>query len=86
MKKREALSLALNLSWTMVFALVIPLLAGVWLDKKLDTTPLFIIIGMVLGILTATLGVARMTIRTFARIAPENVLEEEGPVGEEEPE
>jgi F0F1-type ATP synthase assembly protein I len=65
MKRREALSLALNLSWTMVFALLVPLFLGIWLDKRLNTTPLFILIGALLGMLAATLGVARMVLRTF---------------------
>jgi hypothetical protein len=66
-KKREALSLAMNLSWTMLFSLLIPLLAGIWLDNKLGTVPLFILIGAILGISAATIGVARMTIRTFGK-------------------
>ena len=67
MKKWEALGEGLQLSWALLFSLLIPLLAGIWLDKKLDTAPLFILIGMILGILTATVGVARMVIRTFAQ-------------------
>lgn len=67
MKKRQALGLAMNMSWTMLFSLLLPLLAGVWLDKKLGTVPLFILIGAILGISAATIGVARMTIRTFAK-------------------
>ena len=67
MKKREALGLALNLSWTMLFSLLLPLLAGIWLDRKLGTVPLFILIGAILGILAATVGVARMTLRTFSQ-------------------
>ncbi len=66
-KKRQALGLAMNMSWTMLFSLLLPLLAGVWLDKKLGTVPLFILIGAILGISAATIGVARMTIRTFGK-------------------
>ncbi|MGD8793155.1 MAG: AtpZ/AtpI family protein, partial [Anaerolineae bacterium] len=62
---REALSLAMNLSWTMLFSLLIPLLAGIWLDNKLGSAPLFILIGALLGILAATVGVARIAIRSF---------------------
>ena len=51
----------------MLFSLLIPLLAGIWLDKKLGTVPLFILIGAILGISAATIGVARMTIRTFGK-------------------
>ncbi|MGQ9599616.1 MAG: AtpZ/AtpI family protein [Anaerolineae bacterium] len=85
MKKREALSLALNLGWTMLFSLLIPLLIGLWLDKRLNTSPLFVLIGAVLGVLAATVGVARMTLRIFAR-AIASSPEEQAQPNEEEPE
>jgi F0F1-type ATP synthase assembly protein I len=85
-KKGTALSLAWNLSWTMLFSLLLPLLAGIWLDKKLDTAPLFILIGAGLGILAATVGVARMVLRTFAQIEPEDQEQQAGENGKEEPE
>jgi F0F1-type ATP synthase assembly protein I len=85
-KKGTALSLAWNLSWTMLFSLLLPLLAGIWLDRKLDTEPLFILIGAVLGILAATIGVARMALRTFAEAVPEDQTQQAGENGKEEPE
>jgi F0F1-type ATP synthase assembly protein I len=85
-KKGTALSLAWNLSWTMLFSLLIPLLAGIWLDKRLDTAPLFILIGAVLGILAATVGVARIAIRTFAQAVPEVQEQQVVENNEEEPE
>lgn len=86
MKKREALGLALNLGWTMLFSLLIPLVAGIWLDNKLGTTPLFILIGAVLGILAATVGVARMAIRTFSSAVGKDLDQQTGSTGEEGPE
>jgi F0F1-type ATP synthase assembly protein I len=83
--KKEALSLAMNLGWTMVFSLLLPLLAGIWLDKKLNTAPLFILIGALLGILAATVGVARMAIRTFRSVDGDNTAQEVESNGEEEP-
>lgn len=85
MKKWEAFGEAMQLSWVMLFALVIPLLAGIWLDKKLGTAPLFILIGTVLGIGAATVGVARMVIRTYGQVSdrdsdkPPEADAEEGP-------
>lgn len=84
MKKREALGLALNMSWTMLFSLLVPLLAGIWLDKKLATVPLFTLIGAVLGILAATVGVARMTVRTFSSLAADQHLDQEAEAKDEE--
>ena len=86
MKLGNAWGLAMNLSWTMLFSLVLPLVGGIWLDNKLDTTPLFILVGTVLGIFAATLGVARIAIRTFAQVAPERSEEPAGANSEEEPE
>jgi F0F1-type ATP synthase assembly protein I len=83
--KREALSLALNLGWTMFFSLVIPLLVGIWLDRKLGTLPLFTLIGVVLGVLAATVGVARIAIRTFRPAAGEEFEPSAEANGEEEP-
>jgi F0F1-type ATP synthase assembly protein I len=78
--------MAWNLAWTMLFSLLLPLLAGIWLDRRLDTAPLFILIGAVLGILAATLGVARMALRTFAQAVPDDHEEQAGQNGKEEPE
>jgi len=82
----KAWGLAMNLSWTMLFSLLIPLLAGIWLDKKLDTTPLFILIGAVLGISAATIGVARVAMRTFSSTIGEDLDQQVGANSEEEPE
>ena len=86
MKKGTALSLAWNLSWTMLFSLLLPLLGGIWLDKKLNTVPLFILIGATLGILAATVGVARMALRAFGQYIPEELEQPPGENGKEEPE
>jgi F0F1-type ATP synthase assembly protein I len=85
-KKREALSQALNLGWTMLFSLLLPLLAGIWLDNRLGTAPLFILIGTTLGILAATVGVARIAIRTFAEVGSHEQEKTTGANDEEEPE
>ena len=86
MKKGTAVSMAWNLAWTTLFSLLLPLFAGIWLDRKLDTAPLFILIGAVLGILAATLGVARMAVRTFAQVVPDDHEEQVGQNDKEEPE
>jgi len=84
-KKGTALSLAWNLSWTMLFSLLIPLLGGVWLDKKLGTAPLFTLIGALLGILAATVGVARIALRTFSQTGGEEAEHPRGENDKEEP-
>ncbi len=85
MKKGAAVSLAWDLSWTMLFSLLIPLLAGIWLDKKLNTAPLFTLIGAILGILAATVGVARIALRAFSQAAGGDTEQQAGENGKEEP-
>jgi F0F1-type ATP synthase assembly protein I len=85
-KKGVAWSLAWNLSWTMLFSLLIPLLVGIWLDRKLGTTPLFVLSGAVLGILAATVGVARMAMRMLAMTADQDSQQQARENDEEEPE
>ena len=41
---------ASKISFSLVFFPIVLLLAGVWLDKKLSTTPIFIILGIILGV------------------------------------
>jgi F0F1-type ATP synthase assembly protein I len=41
--------------------LVIPVLIGYWLDYRWGTLPLLLIVGVVLGFLTATLSLLRLT-------------------------
>src|ERR1700712_4450100 len=43
------IGLSLQLGSTVVGALVIFLLGGIWLDRRLGTSPLFLLVGMVLA-------------------------------------
>jgi F0F1-type ATP synthase assembly protein I len=69
----------------MLFSLLIPLVGGIWLDGKLDTAPLFTLTGAVLGMLAATVGVARITIRTFSPLVGEDTELQTVEDGKEEP-
>ena len=86
MKFGHAWSLAWNLSWTMLFSLMVPLFLGIWLDKKFGTIPLFILIGAGLGILAATVGVARIALRSFPPTVGKDLEQQAGTSNEEEPE
>ncbi len=86
MKKSSMIGLAMELSWTMLFSLLLPLLLGIWLDQKFHTTPLFVLLGTLLGILAATVGVARMVMRLRPRAKDGNSDQQEKANSEEEPE
>jgi F0F1-type ATP synthase assembly protein I len=56
--------------------LIIPILAGFWLDQWLHLTPLFLIVGVILGFLTATLSLVRLTKPPRRRPPPERERDE----------
>ncbi len=68
MEDMRWLSWAMKMGWLVVFTILIPLGVGLWLDKKLGTAPLFILVGMLAGIVTSTVIVYRMTMTGFAEI------------------
>ena len=41
-------------------SIVLGIVAGLWLDNRLDTKPVFILVGLVLGIVVAAYGVYQM--------------------------
>ena len=55
----------LQLGWVVALSTLIPLGVGVFLDRRLGTAPLFIIIGAAVGILASTIGAVRITTRTL---------------------
>lgn len=50
----------LEVGWFVGIAIVAGVLSGQWLDTKLGTQPLFAIIWLFLGLVTAIYGAARM--------------------------
>jgi len=50
----------LEVGWFVGIAIVAGVLGGQWLDNKLGTRPIFVIIGLFLGLATAVVGAARM--------------------------
>ncbi len=64
MKSWEAFGFAMQLSFTLLLAVLIPLGIGIWLTIKLHS-PVFVLVGAVVGILAATVGVSRMIKRMY---------------------
>lgn len=64
MKSWEAFGFAMQLSFTLLLAVLIPLGIGIWLTTKLHSVA-FVLIGAVVGILAATFGVGRMIRRMY---------------------
>lgn len=50
----------LQMGWVVALSTLIPLGLGIWLDRRLDTAPLFILVGAIIGILAGTVGAVRI--------------------------
>lgn len=55
----SAIKLAWELGYTITIPLVILAVLGNLIDKKINTAPLFLIIGIILSIIISTIGVYR---------------------------
>ena len=56
---RIALNL-LGIGWYIGLSIIGGVLGGLWLDNTINTKPLFVIIGLILGIIVAVYGVYHM--------------------------
>ncbi|MDP7109365.1 MAG: AtpZ/AtpI family protein [Dehalococcoidales bacterium] len=50
----------LGMGWYVGICIVLGVFGGLWLDSKLHTRPVLVIIGLLLGIIVAFYGVYRM--------------------------
>jgi len=55
MPKRQLISLAFEMGYTIAIPLVIFALLGRFLDKKLTTSPLFLLVGMLLAVILTSI-------------------------------
>ena len=60
MSRRAAALRLIGVGWFIGISILLGVVAGLWLDNKYDTKPLFVIIGLVLGLIVAGYGVYRM--------------------------
>jgi ATP synthase protein I len=56
----------IGIGWFVALSILLGVLGGVWLDNKLGTRPVLVIIGLFLGVSVAFYGVYRIA-RSFTR-------------------
>jgi F0F1-type ATP synthase assembly protein I len=66
MKDWRGIGLLIQLSWLFAFSVLVPLLLGIWLDRTLQRSPLFLLIGAATGIIAGTVGSVRIATRAIA--------------------
>ena len=55
------------MGWYIGVCIVLGVLAGLWLDNKLHTKPVLVIVGLLLGIFVAFYGVYRMILPNIGK-------------------
>jgi ATP synthase protein I len=60
MKRWQAALQLIGVGWFIGISILLGVLAGLWLDSKFGTRPLFVIAGLILGVIVAFYGVYRM--------------------------
>ena len=65
MKDWRSIGLLTQLGWVFAFAVLLPLGIGIWLDHTLHKSPVFFLIGALLGILAGTIGAVRIATRAI---------------------
>ncbi len=60
MSRWEAAFRLIGVGWYVGGCIFLGVVAGIWLDNKLNTKPLLVIVGLILGVVSAFYGVYRM--------------------------
>jgi len=55
----------IGVGWFVGLSILLGVLGGLWLDSKLDTQPIFVLVGLFLGLIVAGFGVYRMLLPLF---------------------
>ena len=62
MSRWQAALRLIGVGWFIGISILLSILAGSWLDSKFNTGPIFVIVGLILGIVVAAYGVYRMVL------------------------
>lgn len=60
MNRRAAALRLIGIGWYVGICIVLGVVGGLWLDSKLSTKPIFVIVGLMLGVILAFYGLYRM--------------------------
>ncbi len=67
-----------GLGWYVALCIVFGVVGGLWLDSKVDTSPLFMLLGTILGVVVAFFGIYKMVLPLL------NITDDEGLNGRED--
>jgi ATP synthase protein I len=67
MKRWQAPLQLVGIGWFIAICIIIGIWGGVWLDGKTGTSPLFTVVGIILGVAVAFYGVYRMIMPNISK-------------------
>ena len=67
MSRWEAAFRLIGVGWYVGVCIVLGVFGGLWLDDKLNTSPILVIVGLILGIIVAFYGVYRMILPNISK-------------------
>ena len=67
-----------GLGWYVALCIIFGVAGGLWLDSKVDTSPLFMLLGTILGVVVAFFGIYKMVLPLL------NITDDEGLNGRED--
>ncbi len=67
MNRWEAAFRLIGLGWYVGACIVLGVIGGLWLDKRFHSSPVFTIVGLLLGIIVAFYGLYRMILPNFGK-------------------
>ena len=65
MKRWEVAFRLVGLGWYVGACILLGVIGGIWLDNKLNSKPILVIVGLIVGIIIAFYGVYRMILPNF---------------------
>ena len=65
MRRWQAALNIIGIGWFIGLSILLGVLGGLWLDSKLSTQPIFILVGLLFGLIVAFYGAYRMLLPLF---------------------
>lgn len=65
MKDWQGIGILMQLGWVLALLVLLPLGLGIWADRTFHTSPVFFLVGALLGILAGTIGGVRVATRAI---------------------
>ena len=77
MRGRISWRLLFSVGWVVAAATLVPLLLGLWLDRRFALAPLCTLAGVTIGVIVSTTAAVQMVSRSFDRLGERRLTQSE---------